>query len=60
METDSHQPEAAQMEANAHQEDHALQSKEAVACTVEAETQLKQQGMENAQNTKRGIQNGEY
>lgn len=62
MEMDTNQSEAAQMEANAYQEDHVLKSKEAVAHTVEAETQLKQHGdgMENAQNTKRGIQNGEY
>ncbi|XP_042344281.1 golgin subfamily A member 3 isoform X2 [Plectropomus leopardus] len=52
MEMDTNQTEAAQMEANANQEDHVIKSK------VEGETQLKQQGLEDAQNTKGDICNG--
>ncbi|XP_044052579.1 golgin subfamily A member 3 isoform X2 [Siniperca chuatsi] len=58
MEMDTYQSDAAQMEANAYQEAHVIKSKEAVVHTVEGETQLKQQGLENTQNTKGGIHNG--
>lgn len=59
---DTNQSEAAQMEANVYQEDHVIKSKEAGAHAVGGETQLKQQqqGLENRQNTKGGIPNGEY
>ncbi|XP_037337218.2 golgin subfamily A member 3 isoform X1 [Pungitius pungitius] len=48
----NHQSETAQMEANAHQEDHPMKSKE------DGETQLLQQGLDNTQNAKECIHNG--
>uniref|UniRef100_UPI0037E8A301 golgin subfamily A member 3 n=1 Tax=Semicossyphus pulcher TaxID=241346 RepID=UPI0037E8A301 len=59
MEMDSNASEAAQMEANAYQEDNALKSKEAETHAVEGETLLKQKGeLEKAQNTNGDIPNG--
>ncbi|XP_073322360.1 golgin subfamily A member 3 isoform X2 [Pagrus major] len=58
MEMDTNGSGATQMEANAYQEAHVIKSKEAEAHTVEAETQLKQQGQENTQNTKGDMHNG--
>ncbi|XP_033475824.2 golgin subfamily A member 3 isoform X1 [Epinephelus lanceolatus] len=52
MEMDTNQSEAVQMEANAYQVDHVIKSK------VEGETQLKQQGLEDTQNTEGDIHNG--
>ncbi|XP_075961043.1 golgin subfamily A member 3 isoform X1 [Anarhichas minor] len=52
MEMDSNQSEAAQMEANAHQEEHLVKSK------MEGETQLKQQWLDSTQNAKGIIPNG--
>eukprot|EP00064_Thunnus_orientalis_P005839 superscaffoldBa00000589_g5853 len=46
------------MEVNADQENIILKSKEAEAHTVESETQVKQQGLENTQNTNGGLHNG--
>lgn len=60
MEMDTNESGATQMEANTYQEAHVIKSKEADAHTVEDETQLKQQGQENTQNTKGDIHNGEY
>ncbi|KAM6944103.1 golgin subfamily A member 3 isoform 2-T2 [Lycodopsis pacificus] len=51
MEMDSNQSEAAQMEANAQQEEHLVKSK------MEGETQLKQQWLDNTQNAKGIIHN---
>lgn len=52
--------EDAQMEITTDQEHIALKSKEAETHTVENETQVKQQGLENTQNTNGGLHNGEY
>ncbi|XP_039658958.1 golgin subfamily A member 3 [Perca fluviatilis] len=52
MEMDTNQSEAAHMEANAYQGDHGIKSK------VEGEKQLKQQGLDNAQNLKGDFHNG--
>lgn len=49
---DSNQSGTAQMETNAHQEDHPMK--------VEGETQLLQQGLDNTQHAKGCIHNGEY
>lgn len=54
---DTGQSEAAQMEANAHQDDQVVKSKEAEAPILEHGTELKQE-LENAQNAK-DIINGE-
>lgn len=51
---DTNKSEAAQMETKAYQE-----AKEAEAHSLESETQLKQKGLENSQNTG-VIHNGEY
>lgn len=55
---DINHSEDAQMEVNADQEHIILKSKEAEAHTVESETQVKQQGLENTQNTNGGLHNG--
>ncbi|XP_067459359.1 golgin subfamily A member 3 isoform X1 [Thunnus thynnus] len=55
---DINHSEDAQMEVNADQENIILKSKEAEAHTVESETQVKQQGLENTQNTNGGLHNG--
>lgn len=60
MEMDTDAPEAVQMDTNAYQENQVIKSKDAEAHTVDGETQLKQQGLDNTQNTKGEIQNGEY
>lgn len=60
MEMATNESGATQMEANTYQEAHVIKSKEADAHTVEDETQLKQQGQENTQNTKGDVHNGEY
>lgn len=57
---DINHSEDAQMEVIADQEHIVLKSKEAEAHTVENEIQVKQQGLENTQNTTRGLHNGEY
>ncbi|XP_042276912.1 golgin subfamily A member 3 isoform X2 [Thunnus maccoyii] len=55
---DINHSEDAQMEVNADQEHIILKSKEAEGHTVESETQVKQQGLENTQNTNGGLHNG--
>lgn len=59
MEMETNQSEAAQMEANAYQEGQVRKFKETEAHATEGETQLKQEGQENTQNTKGNICNGE-
>ncbi|XP_041643511.1 golgin subfamily A member 3 isoform X2 [Cheilinus undulatus] len=58
MEMDINEAEAIQTEANAHQEDSAIKSKDADAHAGEGETLLKPQGPENAQNSNGNIPNG--
>ncbi|XP_035514339.1 golgin subfamily A member 3 isoform X1 [Morone saxatilis] len=55
---DSNKSETAAMETNAYQEAHVIDSKEAEGHTVDAKTQLKQQGLENTRNVKEDIHNG--
>ncbi len=57
---DTNESEAAQMEANAHQEPHVIKSKDAEAHAVESEAQLHRQGLDDTQNTTGDIHNGEY
>lgn len=59
VEMDINESEAAQMETKAYQEAKAIRSKEAEAHSLESETQLKQKGLENSQNTG-VVHNGEY
>ncbi|KAM7416390.1 hypothetical protein PAMA_018450 [Pampus argenteus] len=55
---DINNSEDTKMEVNADQECIVLKSKEGEAHTVESETQGKQQGLENTQNTNWGLHNG--
>lgn len=47
------------METSVYQEDQVRKSKETEAHTVDGETHFKQQGLENTQNIKSDIHNGE-
>ncbi|XP_034548095.1 golgin subfamily A member 3 isoform X2 [Notolabrus celidotus] len=58
MEMDINKSQEPQMEANACQGDYVIKSKEADTRAVEDETLLKQQWLENAQNTNGDIPNG--
>lgn len=51
------QSEAVQMDTNVYQEDQVRKSKETEAHTVDSETHVKQQGLEN--KIKKEIHNGE-
>ncbi|XP_074526356.1 golgin subfamily A member 3 isoform X2 [Halichoeres trimaculatus] len=58
MEMDINESQEPQTEANACQGDNVIKSKETVTPAVEDETLLKQQRLENAQNTNGDVPNG--